>query len=101
MQIPASVTFMKNRRKFTTTRSSGTIIAVRDNIVQCVRIVNTDCKLCFSLKSVYRLVIWPTLSLTLRLKINMTSNWQPTIHRPNVLKRYWTHFDINVDMSTI
>lgn len=52
IQIPVSVTLMKNRRKFTTTRYSGTIIAVSDNIVKCVRIVNTDCKLCFSLKSV-------------------------------------------------
>lgn len=68
IQIPASVTFMKYRRKFTNTRSSGTIIAVRDNIVKCVRIINTNCKLSFNLKSVYRLIIWPTLSLTFNFR---------------------------------
>lgn len=50
IQIPGYVTFMKNRRKLTNTRSGGIILAVRDNIVKYIKIINTDCKYVFWFK---------------------------------------------------
>lgn len=48
--IPGFVTFMKNRKKFTKTRSCGIMLVVKNDIVKYVKTINTDCKYVFWFK---------------------------------------------------
>ena len=42
IEIPGFVTFMKNRKKLTKTRSGGIMLVVKDDFVKYVKIINTD-----------------------------------------------------------